>query len=69
MNCFGRLQETSLPISFPSAFLLHLLRVHIDMARLRKVAWEMLSGSSSSVGESDVITVILLVGASHCTCQ
>lgn len=35
------------------------------MSRLGEVAREMLLGRSTTVGESDMITVVELVGASH----
>ena len=55
----------TLPIAFASTFLLHLLRVGVDMARLGKVAREMLRILSSAVSEAGMVTVVLLVGASH----
>ena len=54
------------PIALAAAFLLHLLRVRVNVAGLGEIAREMLFGSSSAVSESDVITVVELVGAGHC---
>jgi hypothetical protein len=55
-----------IPVASSSALLLHFLWVGVDMARLGKVTREMLFGGGSPIGKTSVVTVVLLVGASHC---
>jgi len=55
------------PITLSSTFLLHLLRVHIDMAGLCKIARKMFLGCCSAIGKSDVIAIVLLMGTCHCS--
>lgn len=54
-----------LPIALAAPFFLHFLRIGVDVTRLGEVAREVLLGRSTTVGESDMITVVKLVGASH----
>jgi hypothetical protein len=53
------------PVAFATTVLLGLLRVGINVARFGKVARKMLLWMGSSVGEAGVVTVVVLVGASH----
>lgn len=53
------------PITLPSSFLLHFLRVSINMTGLCEVTRKMILRDGSAVGKSDMITVVLLVRASH----
>jgi hypothetical protein len=54
------------PIASARSVLLDLLGIHVGMAALGKETREMLRGKSSAFGEALVVTVIGLVGASHC---
>ncbi len=58
-----------LPIAFTSTFFLHFLGVGIDMTVLAEVARKMLDIFGSTVGETGVVTIILLVGAGHWHCK
>lgn len=58
-------EEQSLPITFASTLLLHFLWVGVDVTRLGEVAREVLGLFGSAISETSMITVILLVGASH----
>ena len=54
-----------IPVAFPAALLLYLLRIGIDMTGLGKIAREMLFSGGSAVSKADVVAVVLLVGTSH----
>lgn len=55
------------PIALARAALLGFVGVHIDVARLGEVAGKMLVRVSGPVGETSVVAVSVLVGASHCS--
>lgn len=55
-----------IPVTSTSTVLLGSVWGHVGMAVLAEEAWEMLFGSGSSVGNANMVTVILLVGTSHC---
>lgn len=57
--------KSRLPIALASTFFLHLLGVGIDMAVLAEVAREVLDVFGGTIGKASVVTVILLVRASH----
>ena len=68
----GMLSSTSqcrkrwiLPITFTSTFLLHLLWVGVNVTRLGEVARKVLGFIGSAIRQASMVTVILLVGASH----
>jgi hypothetical protein len=56
----------SLPVTLSSTIFLRFLGISIDEARLGEVAGEMLLWSGSTISETSVVTVILLMGAGHC---
>jgi hypothetical protein len=56
---------TSLPVAFATAILLGLLGISINEAVLGKVSWKVLLWGGSAVSKASVVTVVLLVGASH----
>ena len=58
--------QCHLPVAFTTTIFLGLLRVSIDEAMLGEVTGKMLFWSSGAVSETGMITVILLVRASHC---
>jgi hypothetical protein len=55
----------SSPVAFASTVLLSLLGISIDEAMFGEIAGEMLLGSGSTISETSVVTVILLMGAGH----
>ena len=55
----------NIPIALASSFLLHLLRIRVNMTILGKIARKMLDVVGSTVGEASVIAKVLLVGAGH----
>ena len=57
--------EWSLPITLASTLLLHFLRIGINVSILAEVAGQVLNFFSGAVGEASVVTVVLLVRASH----
>lgn len=54
-----------LPITLPSAFLFHFLRVSVDVTGLGEVAREVIFRNRGAVSEGTVVTVVLFVGACH----
>ena len=54
-----------LPIAFTTPFLLDLLRVGVDVTAFGEVAWEMLLRLGGTIGEAVVVTIVLLMRASH----
>lgn len=57
--------QDGIPVAFTATFLLHLLRISIDVTRLGKVAREMFFGGCSAVSERDVVTVVGFMGTGH----
>ena len=55
----------NLPIPFAGTFLLGLFGISIGIARLGKIAREMIFWSSTAVSQTSVITIVELVGTSH----
>ena len=55
-----------LPVAFSTTVLLGLLGISIGETMLGEVTGEMFFPSSGAVSETSVVTVILLVRASHC---
>ena len=55
-----------LPVALATTVLLGLVAVGVHMARLGKIARQMLLGSGGAVGQADLVTIIVFVGASHC---
>jgi len=53
------------PVASSSTFLLDLFGVGIDVTVLGEVAGKVLFSGSGAIGKANVVTVILLVGASH----
>lgn len=53
------------PVGFAAALLLGAAGVVAVVARLAKVAWEMLLWSGGSVGQANVVAVSGLVSTSH----
>lgn len=53
------------PVAFTTALLLGGSWVLAGVSGLGEVAWEMLFWCGSAVGEANVVTVVVLVGASH----
>ena len=60
-----RRKEADKPVALATALLLDLLGVGIDVAGLGKVTREVLLRLGGAVGEAGVVTIVLLVGASH----
>lgn len=59
------LHSLHLPVTLASAFLLHFLGVSVDVTRFGKVARKVVLGNGGSVGEGDMVTIVLFVGPSH----
>lgn len=59
------MRKWSLPIAFASAFFLHLVRIGVDVAILGEETRKVLGVVGSTVSETSMVTVVLLVGASH----
>ena len=57
--------QWSSPVAFAATILLDAGWIDTRVASFAEVAREMLFGSGGSVGESDVVTITGLVGASH----
>ena len=53
------------PIALAAPLLLHLLWVGISMARLSKVARQMLLLSGSSVGKANMVSIVEFMRAGH----
>lgn len=53
------------PIALSEPALLDGLGVVVDITRFGKVAREVLFGCCGAVGEADMVTVVLLLGAGH----
>ena len=58
-------RELNLPIAFAAAILLRLCWILTRMARFRKVTGKMLLRLGSAISEASMVTVSVLVGASH----
>lgn len=54
-----------LPVAFPTTLLLDAFRIGVDRARFGKISRKMIIGSRSSVCKTGVVSVIMLLGASH----
>ena len=54
-----------LPIALSPSLLLHFLGVGIDVTALGKITGQMLNVVGGPISETGMVTVILLVGASH----
>lgn len=54
------------PVAFAASLLLGVGWVLAGIARFGKVAREVLFWSGGAGGKADVVTVVVLVGASHC---
>jgi len=57
----------STPVAFAVAILLCLVRICVDVTVLREEARKVLLWGSGAVGKPSVVTVSVLVGASHCS--
>jgi hypothetical protein len=57
--------ELDLPVAFASTFLLDLLWIFANMTRFGKVAWKVVFRGGSTIGEAAVVTIVVLLGASH----
>lgn len=55
-----------LPVTSTSTVLLGSVWSRVGMAVLAEEAWKMLLSGGGSVGNANMVTVILLVGTSHC---
>jgi hypothetical protein len=55
-----------IPVSLSTTILLGLLWISIDETILGKVTRQMLFWSGSTVSKAGVVTIVLLMGASHC---
>jgi hypothetical protein len=66
MSLEGTTKGDDLPVAFSSAVLLSLGRILVSMAGLGEVAREMLVGVGGAVSQGGMVTVSVLVGASHC---
>ena len=56
-----------LPVAFATSFLLDLLGISVDVSVLGEIAREMLDLIGSAVSKASVVTIVLLMGASHWT--
>lgn len=54
------------PVAAATAVLLRLLGVGVDVPGFGEVAREVLLGGGGAAGEGGVVTVVELVGTSHC---
>jgi hypothetical protein len=57
--------ELDLPVAFAATFLLDLLWIFANVTRFGKVAWEVVFRRCSTIGEAAVVTIVVLLGASH----
>jgi hypothetical protein len=57
--------ELDLPVAFASTFLLDLLWVFANVTGFGKIAREMVIRGCSTIGEAAVVTIVVLLGASH----
>ena len=54
------------PVATTATFLLDLVWSHVYMTRFGKVAREVVFRRGRTIGEADMVTIVALVGASHC---
>ena len=57
--------QQEIPIALSATFFLRLLGIRINVARLGKVAGEMLLWQSGAVGKASVVTIVVFLSASH----
>jgi hypothetical protein len=57
--------ELDLPVAFTTTFLLDLLWILANVTRFGKVAGEMVFRRCSTIGEAAMVTIVVLLSASH----